>query len=358
MPDFALHQQRQRLVAHARRSPRAIGNVDRIHAHRLQKARTLDFLCGCRFPWAERSPPWSQIRRAPASRPASDRSSRGTAGAALRGCALEHLSGGWLCREPRPRASADFITRMCSGVVPQHPPTSAHARRDKLARITRHVLRRAEINISALDRARHAGIRLRGQRQGSQRTHALHGVQHCHRTDAAIAADDVRAPLFQPWGKGFRVEPSRQLPSSSMVTCATRGIFGLDIPRGQHRLVKLFQIAESFEDEQIDSAFDQRLDLLAKSLRALPRTKFCPAVRFGSQRANRSRHPHIEALSGFAGQPRPRQVDVTHLVRQLCRARRKALAPKVLVSIISAPACRYSWWMPRIRSGCERFSSS
>ena len=29
---FPLHQQRKRLIAHARRSPRAIGNVDRVHS--------------------------------------------------------------------------------------------------------------------------------------------------------------------------------------------------------------------------------------------------------------------------------------------------------------------------------------
>jgi len=42
-PDRLLHEQRKRLVAHARRRPRAVGNVHRVHAHRLDEPRALDF---------------------------------------------------------------------------------------------------------------------------------------------------------------------------------------------------------------------------------------------------------------------------------------------------------------------------
>ena len=55
--DLLRHHQAQRLVAQSRRSARAVGNVDGIHAHRLQVARALDFLGARRCPWAERSPP-------------------------------------------------------------------------------------------------------------------------------------------------------------------------------------------------------------------------------------------------------------------------------------------------------------
>jgi hypothetical protein len=41
---FLLHQQRQCLIAHARRSPRTIRDVHRIHAHRFQKSRTFQLL--------------------------------------------------------------------------------------------------------------------------------------------------------------------------------------------------------------------------------------------------------------------------------------------------------------------------
>ena len=43
-PHLALNDQRQGLVRDARRSARAVGNVDAIDAHRLQKARAFDFL--------------------------------------------------------------------------------------------------------------------------------------------------------------------------------------------------------------------------------------------------------------------------------------------------------------------------
>ncbi len=42
MPTCCFDQQAQRLVAHARRGPRAVGNVHRIHADRLQKLRAFD----------------------------------------------------------------------------------------------------------------------------------------------------------------------------------------------------------------------------------------------------------------------------------------------------------------------------
>ncbi len=40
--DLALDQKRKRLIAHARRSPRAVGDIYRVHAHRFQKARAFD----------------------------------------------------------------------------------------------------------------------------------------------------------------------------------------------------------------------------------------------------------------------------------------------------------------------------
>ena len=41
---FALNEQRKRLVAHARRRPRTVRDVDRVHAHRFQKPRPFNLL--------------------------------------------------------------------------------------------------------------------------------------------------------------------------------------------------------------------------------------------------------------------------------------------------------------------------
>src|SRR5208283_3474500 len=69
-----------------------------------------------------------------------------------------------------------------------------HTDVDEPARVLRHVLRRAEIDIAALDGARHSGVRLRRERRGGHGAHALHRVQHGDRSDAAVASDNVRAP--------------------------------------------------------------------------------------------------------------------------------------------------------------------
>ncbi len=56
--DLLLHQKTERLVAHARRGARAVGNIDAVHADRLQEARAFDLLGWRRCPAEERSPPW------------------------------------------------------------------------------------------------------------------------------------------------------------------------------------------------------------------------------------------------------------------------------------------------------------
>ena len=45
-PHLLLDEQRKRLIAHARRSPRTIGDVDAINAHRLQVTSAFDLLAG------------------------------------------------------------------------------------------------------------------------------------------------------------------------------------------------------------------------------------------------------------------------------------------------------------------------
>ena len=53
-----LDQDGQRLVAHARRGPRGVGNVDGVHADGLQEARAFEFLGARRCPWGGPSQSW------------------------------------------------------------------------------------------------------------------------------------------------------------------------------------------------------------------------------------------------------------------------------------------------------------
>ena len=121
-------------------------------------------------------------------------------------------------------------------------------------------------------------------------------------------------------------EPSRQLPSSSIVTWATIGSEAAHIPRRQHGLVNFFQISESLENQQIDAAFDQRLDLLAKRVASFLERSFSQRFDSGSQRANRSCHPHIEAFGGLAGHAHASPIDVAHFVGQAVPGQAKRIA--------------------------------
>ena len=73
----------------------------------------------------------------------------------------------------------------------------AHSGRHEFPGVAGHVLGRAQVDISALDRSGDSGVGLGCQRQGSRGAHALHRVQHGDRAYTAVAADDVRSPLLE-----------------------------------------------------------------------------------------------------------------------------------------------------------------
>ena len=140
-----------------------------------------------------------------------------------------------------------------------------YSRGHELARVTRHVLGRTQIDIAAFDRSRHAGIGLGGQRQGSESPHPLDYIQHGHRADAAIAADHVGTPAFNAWRETLR---SRTVKTISVFVDGDVGDhwdLGIYVASGQNRLVKLFDVAEGFQHQQVDATLDQSRNLLPES---------------------------------------------------------------------------------------------
>ncbi len=79
-----------------------------------------------------------------------------------------------------------------------------HPSLDQLAGEARHVFRRAEVNVSPLHGARHAGIGHGDQGQAGDRSHALNCGQHSRRSYAAVATDSIRTPFGKPGGGRFR----------------------------------------------------------------------------------------------------------------------------------------------------------
>ena len=77
---------------------------------------------------------------------------------------------------------------------------------------------------------------------------------------------------------------------------------------------KFFDVAEGFQHQQIDAAFDQGCDLLAKGGAGFLERGFAQRFNADPKRADRASNPDVEALGGFPGQPNPGQVDFAHLV--------------------------------------------
>ena len=80
--------------------------------------------------------------------------------------------------------------------------------------------------------------------------------------------------------------------------------------------MKFLEVSESFQDQQVNAAFRQGRDLLAECLTGFLKRSFPQGLDSCTQRANRSCHPHIEALGGFPCQPRTHAVHVTYFVGQ------------------------------------------
>ena len=80
--------------------------------------------------------------------------------------------------------------------------------------------------------------------------------------------------------------------------------------------MQFLEVSESFQDQQIDAALSQCLDLLAERLTRFLERSFSQRFDSRTQRANRSPDPHIEALGGLSRQLCAHPVHVTYLVGQ------------------------------------------
>ena len=104
--------------------------------------------------------------------------------------------------------------------------------------------------------------------------------------------------------------PPGRWPKSSMVTWAMIGIVAAGgFVRGQHGLAQLVEVAEGFEDQQVDAGFEQRVDLLAEGRRGLRRRRWGRAVRCARRAGRRRRRRKAPSLRGFAGQAHAGLVD-------------------------------------------------
>ena len=216
---------------------------------------------------------------------------------------------------------ADMVRRGAAASANQ-----LHARGHEFSRVARHVFRRAEIDIPSFDRARHAGIRLCGQGQGSHRPHALDRVQHRDRSHAAVDAEHIDIPFRQAGGKGLGVGAIEAVAVFVDRDLGDDGNLRIHVAAGEHGLMQLFDVAEGFEHQQIDAALDQGGDLFAKRGAGLFKRSLAQRFDADAQRANRCGHPDIETLGRFPSHMSARQIDVAHTIRQAVPRQAKAVA--------------------------------
>src|SRR5579885_366750 len=80
--------------------------------------------------------------------------------------------------------------------------------------------------------------------------------------------------------------------------------------------MNLLQIPEGFQNQKIDTTFDQRTNLLAESVARFLIRSLAQRFDSGSQWANRTRNAYIEAFGGFPGEPDSGAIDVEYLINQ------------------------------------------
>src|SRR5690242_11275534 len=188
----------------------------------------------------------------------------------------------------------------------------------EFAGVAGHVFRRAEIDVSTFYIARYTGVRLRGKRPGSVAPDTLNGFQHGHGADAAIAADDIRAPIVELGNERLGAGAIEAVAIFVDGHLSHDLCFRRNVPGGEDCLVQFFQVPESFEDQNVNSAFDQSGNLLTERFAGFFAGSLSERLNTDTERAdgsgdqNRAGFLEVEGVGGFAGQTRAVKVDIPY----------------------------------------------
>ena len=236
----------------------------------------------------------------------------------------------------------------CAGVVPQQPPTSRAPGLDGAGGVVGEVLGRGQVDVAAADAAaagrRSASREHRGAPAAARAACSSTSSVACGPTPQLTPTTSAPAPASAAYAAGRRVAVRAVLPSVPNVICA------IDRQRAQtraHRAQRgqdLVQVVERLEHEQVDAALEQALGrprgtrrsasataIVPKGSSGRPSGPIEPATNAGDARRSRARRAPCARPGGRSRAPCPR-----------ARGPRGALrfAPKVLVSMSSAPAAR------------------
>src|SRR5581483_7808877 len=145
---------------------------------------------------------------------------------------------------------------------------------------------------------------------------ALDGFQHGRRTDAAVAADYVGAPVRQLGPESLRARAVEAIAVFINRDLGHDGDVGVDFARGPDRLAQLVQVAEGLQDQKVHAAFHQRGNLLDERRARFVKRGFPQRLDAHAQWPYRARYEAVETFGGFMGDARTREVDVAPLVGQ------------------------------------------
>ncbi len=210
------------------------------------------------------------------------------------------------------------MARVWLGVVPQQPPTNLRAGGECLAGEAGHVLRRAEIDVAALDGAGHAGVGHGGDGQRGGGAHGLDGGEHGGRAGGAVDADGICAGLREH-GRGVRGRGT--VEAIAFVIHGDHdqnGKLGGGFARGQQRLAGFIQRGHGFNDDEVDAGGGECGDLLAECGARLVEAGLAQRLEGHAQRTYGASDPGFAGLlfaqmgDGLFGQAHAGCIDVGH----------------------------------------------
>jgi hypothetical protein len=225
----------------------------------------------------------------------------------------------WRCR-CRPHGGSQRVHGMGNlpDVVGRRAAATADqpdARPDEPPGVGRHVVRRAEIQVAAVDVARLAGVGHRGQQGTRHRLgEAFDGVEHRGGADAAVDPEHVGAKLHQ-----LRPELLHRRAVQG-VAILGGGQHRDDRPiahtaDGPDRRADLVDVAEGLEDEQVHAAVGQAAGLFGEDDFGLVQPRLAPRLDTDAQRPHRAGHPRGIARR-VTRNARPGDVDGVDLLGQ------------------------------------------
>ena len=252
------------------------------------------------------------------------------------------------------------MARMCAGRRAAAAAENAHAEGGGFAREQRKIFRRRfRINDAVAFALGESGVgHAADAHVVDAGKFAAESASSDLRTERAVRADDLDVFIFELRGGIGRAQIAEggaffgvsELRDDRQTGKRANGVDGDE---------QLFDVGERFENEEIDAALFERERLLVENFQNFFRLGMA-RLHADAQRAHGAGDQHFArcGFARFAGDFYAAAVERCTSSPRPSGASLKRFAPKVLVSMICAPASMYAWCTRKTASGSMAFSSS